>query len=77
MIAKATDMIGTTAGFLLVPIFMLLPVGGLYWIWMSVQLGSFMMFVLGVLGPTVLITAPVGLYSLLFGVPAWVLNMFT
>ncbi|MDA9896777.1 hypothetical protein N9D82_02430 [Gammaproteobacteria bacterium] len=52
-------------------------VGAIYWIWMSIQLGSFFMFFLGIAGPVVIFTGPVGAYSLIFGVPDWVYNYFT
>jgi len=53
-----------------------MPLGALYWLWIAIQLGSFMMFVFGILGPAVAVTAPFGLYMLFFGVPHWVINLF-
>ena len=52
-------------------------VGAIYWIWMSIQLGSFFMFFLGIAGPVVIFTGPVGAYSLIYGIPDWVYNYFT
>jgi|SoiMethySBSTD1v2_1073268.scaffolds.fasta_scaffold06486_12 hypothetical protein len=57
-------------------VFLLMPLGALYWLWIAIQLGSFMMFVFGILGPAVAVTAPFGLYMLFFGVPHWVINLF-
>ena len=69
--------IATTVGVPLAEMLLLLmSLGALYWIWIAIKLGSFMMFVLGILGPAVLITAPVGLYMLLFGVPHWIVGFF-
>jgi hypothetical protein len=57
-------------------LFILIGIGDLYWLWMSIQLGSFMMFVAGLFPLFFLVTSPVGVWSLLFGVPDWVANMF-
>jgi hypothetical protein len=69
--------IATTVG---VPVsevlFLLMPLGALYWLWIAIKLGNFMMFVLGLLGPAVPVTAPVGLYMLLFGTPRWIVELF-
>ncbi len=73
MIAKLTDTVGGAAIVLLMPA---LGIGGLYWLWLSIQFGSFVMFALGLLGPVAIITAPIGFYSLLFGPPAWLLALF-
>lgn len=70
------NVIGMIGGAGAMVLFTLLPVGALYWIWIAIKLGSFVMFVLGVLGPAVLITAPIGLYMFLFGVPHWVVSLF-
>jgi len=50
--------------------------GSLYWIWVAVKLGSFAMFVIGVLGPSVIITAPIGAYMMFFGIPNWIHSLF-
>jgi hypothetical protein len=54
----------------------LLSIGGIYWLWVAIKLGSFLMFVVGIFGPMVIVTAPVGTYMLLFGVPHWVFSTF-
>ena len=73
MIGRAVETVGGTAAFL---IFTLLPVGWLYWVWTAIQLGSFGMFVMGVIPPLAIVTAPIGLYALVFGVPSWVVSLF-
>lgn len=73
MINQLYEMIGGVGVFVLA---ILIPLGGLYWIWMAIQLGSFVMFILGVLGPAVIITAPIGAYSLIFGMPDWIRAVF-
>ena len=50
-------------------------VGWVYWMWMAIQLGSFGMFLFGFLGPFALVAGLLGLWSLLFGIPAWLLHM--
>lgn len=35
-------------------------IGGLYWLWVAIQIGSFAMFVVGVVPPLYIVTAPVG-----------------
>ena len=66
----------TLASIILYPLIMLLPIGELYWLWISIQIGSFWMFVFGLAGPLIIIAAPVGAYGLLFGMPQWVFNLF-
>jgi hypothetical protein len=54
----------------------LFAVGNLYWLFLSFQLGSFWMFILGVMPPTIIISGVTGAYSLLFDVPNWVYGTF-
>jgi hypothetical protein len=65
-----------TLGLLMIPMFLAFPVGAIYWLWIAIQLGSFTMFFLGVAGPFAILTAPIGLWSLMFGTPMWVINLF-
>jgi hypothetical protein len=51
-------------------------VGGFYWLWMAARFGSVLMFVIGIVPPAFVVTAPVGLYSLIFGPPHWVSSYF-
>ena len=53
----------------------LIPVGDIYWLWMAIQIGNFWMFLLGLIPPIALFTGPVGAYSLLFGMPDWLINL--
>jgi len=55
---------------------LLVSIGGLYWLWVAIQIGSFSMFVIGVIPPLFIFTAPVGAWGLLFGMPSWVFAMF-
>ena len=50
-------------------------IGFFYWLWMSINIGSFWMFIVGIT-PFVIITVPVGAWSLFFGIPDWVVNIF-
>ena len=47
--------------------------GWVYWLWMASHLGSFWMFLLAFLGPFGMIASLLGLWSLLFGIPNWLL----
>lgn len=68
------DFMTGTMGFL---VWGLVAIGSLYWLWIAIQLGSFLMFVLGVFPiTTIFLAMPVGAWSLLFGVPDWVINVF-
>jgi hypothetical protein len=49
--------------------------GWAYWMWMSIQLGSFMMFFFGILGPFALVAGILGAWSFFFGAPLWLLHM--
>jgi len=74
MIRGFLDFVGGTIWFLL---WGLVAIGGLYWLWIAIQIGSFIMFVVGAFPITaMLIAAPVGAWSILFGVPYWVTNIF-
>jgi len=53
-----------------------LGLGNLYWLWLAIELGSFMMFVIGLLPLFAMITGPVGAWSLVFGLPLWVVDVF-
>mgnify|MGYP001314417429 CR=1 FL=1 len=61
---------------LMIVIFLAYTIGSIYWLWISIKISSFFMFFLGVAGPVVFLTGPIGLYALLFGVPDWIFNMF-
>lgn len=63
-------------GFAMYILFPLIGLGGLYWLWMAIQLKSFGMFVLGVLPIAWIVTGPVGLYALIYEAPAWVAKTF-
>jgi hypothetical protein len=53
-----------------------LVVGDFYWLWMAARLGSVMMFIIGLLPPAFIVTAPVGLYSMVLSKPLWVVSVF-
>ncbi|HIO47356.1 TPA: maltose ABC transporter permease [Candidatus Poribacteria bacterium] len=65
------------AGILIYALILLLILGGVYWLWMAIQLGSFWMFAIGLVFPiSGIVTCPVGAWSLLFGIPDWIHNLF-
>jgi len=73
MLTKLKETFGVAGAFALMALF---TVGEVYWLWMAVNVKSFIMFFLGFAGPFFLITAPVGAYSLLFGMPYWIRSLF-
>jgi hypothetical protein len=72
--AKITGLVGATT-FYIISIGML--PGWAYWMWMAIQLGSFGMFLFGILGPLAFVAGLLGLWSLLFGAPLWLLSLVT
>jgi hypothetical protein len=64
--------VGTVGGFI---IYFGGFVGWAYWMWIAIQVGSFWMFVFGIFGPFALIAGLLGLWSLLFGIPVWLMHM--
>mgnify|MGYP005990658339 FL=1 len=67
---------GASAGIVGLIVFASYTVGSIYWLWLSFQLGSFWMFFIGIAGPTIIFSGPVGVYSLIFGPPDWLINTF-
>lgn len=49
--------------------------GWAYWMWMAIQLGSFLMFFFGILGPLAAVAGILGLWSFFFGIPLWLLHL--
>ncbi|MCW8856409.1 MAG: hypothetical protein OQJ95_03525 [Kangiella sp.] len=74
--SKLSDLFSGVAGTLMFVLILLVALGDLYWLWMSIQLGSFAMFVAGLFPPLIIITGPVGAWSLLFGAPDWLVKLF-
>ena len=70
------SMFGAMAGLIMIVFFASFSIGTLYWLWMAIQLGSFLMFAVILFPPAFIVTGPVGIYSLIFGVPPWVISMF-
>jgi len=68
---------GCISSLFLIPIYIGGFLGWAYWMWISVQLGSFLMFVIGLLGPLAIPASFLGLWSFLFGAPHWLLKMFS
>lgn len=66
----------TSVGFLMVAGWGLLTLGGIYWLWLAIQLKSFGMFFLGLFPMAWIVTAPVGAYAWAVETPQWVINTF-
>lgn len=62
--------------FLAICLSILFVLGELYWLWTAIQIGSFWMFICGIIPPFIVVTGTVGAWSLLFGVPDWVTGLF-
>ena len=73
MITRLFERCGTLVATSLL---VLIPIGWADWLWMAARLGSFTMLFLGILIPLVIFVAPIGLWSLLFGVPEWLVSFF-
>lgn len=54
-----------------------LAIGWLWWVFIGVKLGSFMMVIVAILGPASVICSILGLWSLIFGIPLWLLHLVT
>jgi len=52
-------------------------VGWAWWMWMAIHFGSFGMFLSGLAGPLAFLAAVLGLWSMLFGIPLWLLHLVT
>ncbi len=74
--SKISELFEGAMGMAFMGVIILIGLGNLYWLWMSIQLGSFMMFVAGLFPLFFIVTGPAGAWSLLFGVPDWVISMF-
>jgi len=51
--------------------------GWAWWMWMAIHFGSFGMFLFGLLGPFAYVAGLLGLWSLILGVPGWLLHLVT
>ena len=72
----ALGILGSGFSLALYALYMLLLVGGVYWLWIAIQLKSFTMFLVGLFPLFYIVTAPVGAYSLVFHTPQWVISWF-
>jgi len=73
---KFRGLLAGSMGVAFMGLFLLIALGNIYWIWISFQIGSFTMFIVGLFPPFIIVTGPIGAWSLLFGVPYWVTNIF-
>jgi hypothetical protein len=73
-IISLIGVIGVGGFYLLA--FGMLP-GWAFWMWMAIHFGSFGMFLFGFLGPLGFVASALGLWSLLFGAPAWLIHLVT
>ena len=78
MISKITGAISSVLGGVgAIALYIGLCVGWLYWVYVGVKLGSFVMVIIALLGPVGLIVSVLGLWSFIFGAPAWIVHLFT
>lgn len=71
------SVLSAGAGLLLMAGWGLITLGGIYWLWLAIQLKSFGMFFLGLFPITWIVTAPVGAYAWVFQTPQWVIDTFS
>ncbi len=57
-------------------IYILPSLGWLYWLFYSIKIGSFGMFIFGVIPLTLPISIIVGAWGVLFGLPNWIYTLF-
>lgn len=76
MFKKLSELTTGALGFSFIGLYILLGVGELYWLWMSFQIGSFGMFLVGMIPPFIIVAMFVGAYGLVFGLPTWVYSFF-
>jgi hypothetical protein len=53
-----------------------LGLGDLYWLFLAIKLGSFIMFIIGSIPVLAVFTGPIGMWSLFFGPPSWIFDLF-
>jgi len=71
-IERLKEFLGTGLGVLLTGIFV---VGNLYWLWLAFQFGKYWMYAAVLIVPTAFITAPIGVWALVFGTPNWLIDI--
>jgi hypothetical protein len=76
MLKTLTGLATGSMGVLFIGLYGLIALGELYWLWMSFQIGSFGMFLVGMIPPFIILAMFVGAYGLIFGLPSWVYSFF-
>jgi hypothetical protein len=77
VVASGPDRVvrSAKADFLFVTVKLML-LANMYWLWLSLKLGSLSMFVVGLIPLSWIVTAPVSIWALVFDVPQWVMLTF-
>lgn len=70
------NFISTLFSWLIMSLYLLLPLGWVYWLWVAVKIGGFAMFALALFPITAPIASILGGWSFLFGIPDWVVSVF-
>lgn len=70
-----TGLFESLAFLLTGTVYTLFGLGFFYWTYLSYKLDSFWMFVIG-FSPIAILTSPVGVYSMIFGTPDWLISFF-
>lgn len=68
-----TSRLGDVTALTFVVLYILAPLGWVYWLWLAVKVEGFIMFALALFPLTSPIAAMLGIWSFLFGVPDWAL----
>ncbi|MFA0435938.1 maltose ABC transporter permease [Vibrio breoganii] len=70
------NIIGTIFSWLIMGVYILLPLGWVYWLWIAIKIGGFAMFAVALFPLTAPIASILGGWSFLFGLPQWVVSVF-
>ncbi|ANS84050.1 hypothetical protein VSVS12_00226 [Vibrio scophthalmi] len=57
-------------------LYLILPLGWVYWLWIAVKIGGFAMFAMALFPITAPFAALLGGWSFLFGIPDWAYSFF-
>ncbi|MGR5297549.1 maltose ABC transporter permease [Vibrio mediterranei] len=70
------NIISTIFGWIIMSLWLLFPLGWVYWFWIAIKFGGFAMFAMAFFPVTAPFAAILGGWSFLFGLPEWVISVF-
>lgn len=72
-----TEATQSILGFMALQLYLVVPSSIFYWIYLGVQIGSFLMVIIGLLPIFWIFTIPLAFWSFWFGMPQWLENFFS